>query len=88
MICISSSDFGIILQMIGFSLFLISSKKLPELKNGSNMRIGQFAKIESVQKWWSKFWPELPGHWGQASRVISIGLIVIGLYLQLSFIKF
>ena len=77
------SDFGIILEIIGFGLFLCSAKQLPDLRDDIVANIDEEA-LKIINKWrWAYL--ELSGHKAQVARVIAIGLIIVGLILQLGF---
>lgn len=77
------ADVGILIEIVGFFVFLVSAKKLPD--EGIGIRTEEddreAVKIARIWKW--SYWT-LPGHWGQLTRVLGIIGIIIGLVLQLS----
>ena len=73
------SDFGIILEMIGFFLFLVSATNSPDLVNY------RMATGKPPSKW-RYLYCKIPGeHSSQGGRVLGIALILLGLILQLSY---
>lgn len=75
---------GIIIEMIGFALFIISAKGLPTSNMGYDMGTEEEKKKKRLIKFWKNTHLTLPGHWGQIARIFSLVLIIIGLAFQFS----
>lgn len=83
------SDLGIIIEIIGFGLFLFSAKKLPERGSVAyNTGTDEEKKDERTHKRYKWFYLEIPGVLGQIARIISIGFIIGGVALQHSYFNF
>jgi len=72
------SDIGIGLEMLGFFLFLVSATSPPG-RGGVAYNTGEKSK-------WRFFYWNIPGeNSSQVARVLGIGLILIGLILQICY---
>lgn len=80
-------DLGIFLEIVGFMMYIMSAKNLPEGSVLVAADLVESKKLEKITKFWKLFYYELDGHVGQLSRVFSLFLIIIGLLFQFSFLK-
>ncbi len=72
------ADYGIILEIMGFFLFLASANSPPSNRGSEDYVIGK----EKLSRW-RFFYLKIPGLYSsQVARVCGVALIIIGLMLQ------
>lgn len=75
------NNIGIGLEMIGFFLFLVSAKRLPE----ADVMGFQSISDDSAHPFWYKFYVDKTGNWYQLGRLVGICLVMIGLAMQVDY---